>query len=62
MGRFDPGGAVGGEAAGGDEEVDVGVVGEGAGPGVEHGENRDAGADPLGVGGKGLDGSGGLTE
>jgi len=48
VGRLDPDGAAGGEAAGGDEEVDVGVVGEGAGPGVEYGENRDATADPLG--------------
>jgi hypothetical protein len=62
VGRLDPGGTVGGEAAGGDEEVDVGVVGEGAGPGVEHGKNRDAAADPLGIGREGLDGSGGLAK
>ncbi len=62
MGRLDPGGAVRGEATGGDEEVDVGVVGQGTGPGVEDGEDGGAAADPLGIVGQGLDGGSGLPE
>ena len=39
-------------AAGGDEDVDVRVVGHGAGPGVEHGEETGPGAEVVGIGGE----------
>jgi len=62
VGWLNPGIPVEGEGAGGDEDVDMGVVGECAGPGVKDGENRDATADPSGIGRKGLDASCSLTE
>jgi hypothetical protein len=46
---LDPRLAVGGKAACGDEQVDVGVERHRAGPGVEDGEDRRLSADPLGV-------------
>lgn len=49
MGRLAPGFPVFGQAAPGDEEMDVGVVGEVARPGMKHGKNAEGGADPLRV-------------
>ena len=47
MRRLDPGRAVGGEPAGGDEEVGVRMILERARPGVEH--RKDAGVAPIQV-------------
>lgn len=57
-----PGTAVGGEAAAGDEEVDVGMPLEGAGPGVQHGEGADASTEEPGIAGQGGEGFEGGVE
>jgi len=48
--RCAPAPAIGGEAASGDEPMEVRMPLESAGPGVEHGEGADAPAEPTGVG------------
>jgi hypothetical protein len=54
---------VGAGSAAGDDVVDVGVVFEGAAPGVEHAEEAgERGADPPRVGGEVLDGAAGGVE
>jgi len=54
----DPAGAVRGEAAGGNQEVHVGMMVQGASPGVQDGQDTDAGAEELGVPGQGHEGVG----
>lgn len=51
-GWVEPGLAIGGQAAGGQEHVHVGMPLEGAGPGVQHGEGADLSAEPARVGAK----------
>jgi hypothetical protein len=62
MGRLAPGFALIGQPAGGGEEMDVGVVGEITRPGVEHRQDAEFGADPLGIVGEELEGGCGLTQ
>jgi len=47
VGGFAPSFAAFGQSARGDEEMDMGVVGEVASPGVKHGQDTEGGADPL---------------
>jgi hypothetical protein len=47
LGRRPPRAAIGRDPAGGDEQVDVRMPLERAGPGVEHGEGADAPAEPV---------------
>jgi hypothetical protein len=49
-GRHEPGLSIGGEAASGDEQVDVRVPLEGASPGVQDSESTDAPAQPARIG------------
>jgi hypothetical protein len=51
--RYEPGQPIGGEAAGGHEQVDVRVPLEGAGPGVQHSACSDAPAEPARGGAEG---------
>lgn len=59
---LDPGGPIARESAGGEEEMGVGMEGEGARPGVEHSENAQAATDPLAVVGELLDSGCGLSQ
>jgi hypothetical protein len=58
MAREAPGLFVFGEAAGGDEQVDVRVVEQGPGPGVQDAEQAGAGAEVAGIGRQGEQGLG----
>lgn len=51
-----------GQPAGGGEEVDVGVVGKIARPGMEHRQDAELGADPLGIVSKELEGRCGFAQ
>ncbi len=48
-----------GSAAGGDQQVDVGVVREVPHPGVKHDEDAEGGPHPSGIGGERVQGRGG---
>jgi len=61
-GTGQPGAPVGGESTGRDDAVQVGMVDEGLPPGVEHGEEPDAGPEEAGVGGHIEQGGGGGAE
>lgn len=62
VGRLAPSFAVFGQSARRDEEVDVGVVGEVASPGVKHGKNAKGGANPLRIVCEELESRGGLAQ
>lgn len=62
MGRLSPGLALVGQPAGGGEEMNVGVVGEIARPGVELGQDAELGTDPLGIVGEVLKGGCSLAQ
>jgi len=55
----DPACTVGRESAAGDQDVDVRVIPQILGPGVQDGEDRRAGAEVAGIGGEGEQGLGG---
>ena len=62
MGGLAPSLALVGQPAGGDEEVNVRMVGEITGPGVEHREDAEGSADPLWIVGEVLEGGCGFAQ